>query len=109
MIAATLMPDHIHVLACVSREGGDVLSFFEAFKRGSAINAPSLGVPRLWQRDFWDRHTRNDHDLTRCVTYILWNPVEEGLCERPEDWPFTTFRGWPWELVREDDLPRAGV
>jgi putative transposase len=101
IIAATLMPDHLHVLACVSKEGGDVLSFFEGFKRGAAINAAKTGPGDLWQRDFWDRHTRNDHDLRRCVTYILWNPVEESLCERPEDWPFTTFRGWPSHLVDE--------
>jgi REP element-mobilizing transposase RayT len=100
IIAATLMPDHIHVLAFVSREGGDVLSFFEGFKKGAATVAADRGLPRFWQRNFWDRHTRNEHDLRRCVTYILWNAVEEGLCEHPKDWPYTTFRGWPWQLVQ---------
>jgi putative transposase len=101
IIAATLMPDHIHVLACVASEGGDVLSFFEAFKKGSANAAAERGLHYLWQRNFWDRHTRNDHDLRRCVTYILWNSVEEGLCQQPKEWPFTSFRGWPWQLVQQ--------
>ena len=100
IIAATLLEDHLHVLACVAAEGGDVLSFFEGFKRGSGIAARKRGLDGVWQRNFWDRHTRNDHDLKRCVTYVLWNAVEEGLCERPEDWPFTTFRGWPSQLVQ---------
>jgi putative transposase len=95
------MPDHIHVLACVAREGGDVLSFFESFKKGSANAAGKMDHRYLWQRNFWDRHTRNRHDLRRCVTYILWNPVEAGLCEQPRDRPFTSFRGWPWQLVQE--------
>lgn len=102
IIAATLMADHLHILACVARDGGDVLTFFEGFKRGSAINAGKLGLRDLWQRNFWDRHMRNSLDLRRCVTYILWNPVEEGLCQRPEDWPFTIFRGWPSQLVQEE-------
>lgn len=102
IIAATLMPDHIHVLACVAREGGDVLSFFESFKKGSANAAGERDLHYVWQRNFWDRHTRNDHDLRKCVTYILWNPVEEGLCRQPSDWPFTSFRGWPWQLVQKE-------
>ncbi len=101
IIAYTIMPDHIHVLACVVREGGDVLSFFKEFKRSAALAAMRRGFPRLWQRDFWDRHTRNSHDLKRCVTYVLWNPVEEGLCEDAHDWPWTEFRDWPWALVEQ--------
>ncbi len=96
VIAWCLMPDHLHVLACVVSEGGDVLSFFTDFKRGSANAALRAGLQTLWQRDFWDRHTRNDVDLWRCIRYILRNPVEEGLCERPEQWPHAEFRGYPW-------------
>jgi putative transposase len=102
IIAHTIMPDHLHVIACVLREGGDVLSFFKEFKRGAALAADRRGLHGLWQRDFWDRHTRNDHDLKRCVTYVLWNPVEEGLCGEPRDWPHTSFRGWPWSLVERE-------
>jgi len=103
IIAYTIMPDHLHVLACVVDEGGDVLSFFREFKRSAALAALRRGFPRLWQRDFWDRHTRNAHDLKRCVTYVLWNPVVEGLCERAQDWPYTEFRGWPWSFARSED------
>ncbi|MEA3399958.1 MAG: transposase [Armatimonadota bacterium] len=99
IIAYTIMPDHLHVLACVVREGGDTLPFFKEFKRSAAHAAMAMELDRLWQRDFWDRHTRNDHDLRKCVTYILWNAVEEGLCERPEEWPYAAFRGWPWSLL----------
>lgn len=109
VIAYTLMPDHLHVLACVVQDGGDVLSFFEGFKRGSANLALALGFKEFWQRDFWDRHTRNPHDLTRCVRYVLWNPVEENLCQDPHDWPWTEFRGWPWDLVRQEENTRETV
>ncbi len=111
LIAYCLMPDHLHVLAYVARPGGDVLSFFEDFKRGAANAAMRSGIDYLWQRDFWDRHTRSDKDLSRCVQYILWNPVAEGLCRRPEEWQYTEFRGYPRPQRRTDnnDNDRAGT
>lgn len=96
LIACCLMSDHMHVLACVTREGGDVLSFFEGFKNGVANVALRTGTGRLWQRNYWDRHTGNDLDLSRCVQYIEWNPVQAGLARRPEDWPYTIVNEYPW-------------
>lgn len=78
-----------------------MLSFFKEFKRTATLAAQRRGFTTLWQRDFWDRHTRNDLDLQRCVRYIMWNAVEEGLCERPQDWPHAEFRAWPGSLVRD--------
>ncbi len=103
VIAHTIMPDHVHVLACVLAEGGDVLSFFKEFKRAATLAAQRRGFETLWQRDFWDRHTRNERDLYRCISYILQNPVEEGLCAAPEDWRYAAFRGLPWDLARAHD------
>jgi len=109
VIAYTFMPDHLHVIACVVRAGGDVLLFFEDFKRGAANAALRAGLGHVWQRDFWDRHTRNARDLTRCVEYVMLNPVVEGLCERPEDWPYSEFRGYPRvpRLTNDNDRARA--
>ena len=74
--------------------------FSEGFKNGVANAAIRAGAGKIWQRDFWDRHTRNDLDLWRCVQYIIHNPVEEGLCERPEDWRYTLRREYPWRRPR---------
>jgi len=95
LIAYAIMPDHLHVIACVALPGGDALQFFTDFKRGAANAALHAGLGEIWQRGFWDRHTRNTRDLTRCVQYVMNNPVAEGLCERPEDWPHSEFRGYP--------------
>jgi len=106
VIAYCLLPDHLHVLACVTEEGGDVLSLFKGFKVGAANAAIPADLGQLWQRNFWDRHTRNDLDLWRCVRYIMRNPVEEGLCSSPEEWPYSEFRGYPWARNGDD---RAGT
>ena len=33
---------------------------------------------------------RDDEDLHRCCHYILMNPVNAGLCARPEDWKWSS-------------------
>ncbi|MGD9497464.1 MAG: hypothetical protein AB7Y46_14280 [Armatimonadota bacterium] len=73
-----------------------MVAFFEGFKNGAANAALRFGTAPLWQRNYWDRHKRNDLDLLRSVRYIMRNPVEEGLCEEPEAWPYAEFRGYPW-------------
>jgi hypothetical protein len=39
-----------------------------------------------WQRDFFDRRVRDHHELEEKTSYILMNPVRQGLCQRAEDW-----------------------
>jgi REP element-mobilizing transposase RayT len=31
--------------------------------------------------------------LLRCFRYVALNPVRAGLCERPQDWPWSSYRG----------------
>jgi len=97
VITYCILPDHLHVLACVAQPHGDVRAFFEGFKCGAANLALGLGIPVLWQRNYWDRHTRDSDDLWERIRYILDNPVRRGLCERAEDWPYAELRGLPWE------------
>jgi len=55
----------------------------------------------LWQRRFWEHTIRNDHDLTRHVDYIHFNPVKHGLVSRVRDWPHSSFHRY----VRDGLLP----
>lgn len=33
----------------------------------------------------------DERHLLRCFRYIVRNPVEAGLCERPQDWPWSSY------------------
>ena len=35
----------------------------------------------------------SDRHLLRAFRYIALNPVAAGLCERPQDWPWSSYRG----------------
>ena len=39
------------------------------------------------------RRIVDDGDLTYRFKYVAKNPVEAGVCERPEDWPWSSYAG----------------
>jgi putative transposase len=77
-----LMPDHLHAIIAFPREPGmkTVVSNWKKFV--------SLNHGVKWQRDFFDHRLRDEPQLGEKMSYILMNPVQKGLCEKPEDWPW---------------------
>jgi len=49
-------------------------------------------VGRFWQKEYFDRFIRNPRQFAGTVAYIENNPVKANLCDRPEDWPFSSAR-----------------
>ena len=63
-------------------------------RRNGGVN-PALrrkGEVGLWQPRYWEHHIRDDDDFRAHVEYCRWNPVKHGYVERPEDWPYSSFR-----------------
>jgi putative transposase len=44
-------------------------------------------------RRYGSRRIVDDADLLGVFKYIALNPVEAGICERPADWPWSTYSG----------------
>ena len=44
-----------------------------------------------------------------CLRYIAMNPVGAGLCERPEDWPWSSYAGDGQLAPRIEDLLRGDL
>jgi REP element-mobilizing transposase RayT len=49
----------------------------------------------FWQSESYDRVVRDEAELARFVTYVEHNPVKAGLCQRPEEWEFSSAHGKP--------------
>jgi hypothetical protein len=45
----------------------------------------------FWQKRYYDFNFRNHEQLVEKLHYIRCNPVKRGLCERPEDWAWSSF------------------
>ena len=51
------------------------------------------GAPEhFWQKRYYDFNIRNHPQFVEKLRYIHGNPVKAGLCERPEDWEWSSFR-----------------
>jgi hypothetical protein len=44
----------------------------------------------IWQKGFSDHRIRNAGDYLRHVDYIRQNPVRKKLCERAEEYPYSS-------------------
>ena len=51
-----------------------------------------ISANRLWQARFYDFNLWSGRKRVEKLRYIHRNPVKRGLCERPEDWEWSSFR-----------------
>jgi putative transposase len=85
-----VMPEHVHLL--LSEPKRDTLA--------DALKSLKQGVARrligedghFWQKRYYDFNVRNYAQFVEKLRYIHRNPVKRGLCERPEDWEWSSFR-----------------
>ena len=86
VLAAVLMPDHVHVIvspldARVPKLG----NFLAALKRWIRRE---LNATWNWQPGCFDRLLRSDESLHEKWLYVEDNPVRAGLVQRVSDWPY---------------------
>ena len=89
-----IMPDHCHFLMLVL-EPGKISNIISAFKSGLAHD---IGIGPIWQRRFFNRIV---DDAIEALHYIHMNPVSAGLCETPEDYPWSSASG-KWDVAELD-------
>lgn len=90
--AWVVMPNHVH--AVVWPKPPHTLSrILHSWKSFTATEANRIlgrrGKP-FWQKEAYDHLVRDDTDLARCCEYTTMNPVNAGLCGRPEDWKWSS-------------------
>jgi hypothetical protein len=81
---------------------GDVhwFSKMQQHTLADALKSLKQGVSRrligdadhFWQKRYYDFNIRNYPQFVEKLRYIHRNPVKLDLCERPEDWEWSSFR-----------------
>ncbi len=88
-----VMPNHVHcvVTPASDHDLSNVLHSWKSYT-GHAINKRLNREGVVWQQESFDHFVRNPSAFERFVAYTENNPVTAGLCDRPEDWLFSSAR-----------------
>jgi putative DNA methylase len=86
-----VMPNHGHTLF-TPREEYTLDQILHSWKSYTAHEANKLlkRSGRFWAVESYDRYIRNEEHFMSVLAYIESNPVKAGLCERPEDWRWSS-------------------
>ena len=92
LLTYCLMTNHYHLLL---RTPFGVLSRgFDELNGGFAriVNMRQGRSNHLFGRRFSSDLIESDAHMLEAARYIVLNPVRAGICERPEDWPWSSYR-----------------
>lgn len=92
--AFVLMPTHFHLLLTTVFDdvvqpgmrdsfGPYAQEFNRRWARSGHLKAAPYGLRRVW----------DEADLCGMVRYVARNPVRDKLCERPQDWQWSSYLG----------------
>jgi putative transposase len=127
-----IMPEHVHLLLSEPQRdasGTDplkpkdglngppvlLLSEPQEVTLADALKSLKQGVSRrligdadhFWQKRYYDFNIRNYPQFVEKLRYIHRNPVKAGLCERPGEWEWSSFRhcatGWEGRVEIESE------
>jgi REP element-mobilizing transposase RayT len=104
LLAATIMPDHAHLLFRLGRRLalGRVMAKFKTMARGGGRKAWH------WQENGFDHRLRPDELAEHYAFYIFMNPYRAGLVPMAEAWPFWICPE-PWRFLFPEHLDEKGV
>lgn len=101
LIAAVVLPEHLHVLWRLPLGDADNATRWRQIKSLFTREVGARGLLRqsqthrreagVWQRRYWERAIRDENDLRAHIDYVHYNPVRHGLVERARDWPHSSF------------------
>ncbi len=107
-----IMPEHVHLLLSEPQPGGGPLKPEFGLRGNSgwlchqqthtladALKSLKQGIARrllgdaehFWQKRYYDFNIRDYAHFVEKLRYIHRNPVKRGLCDRPEDWEWSSF------------------
>jgi len=89
-----VMPEHVHLLLSEPDQYNLAVAIhwlkLTSSKRASALRG-GIGQ-RLWQSRYYDHNVVSYEKFVEKLRYIHRNPVKRSLCEKPEGWPWSSFR-----------------
>ncbi len=86
-----VMPEHVHLLVCEPGKGR-LSQALQSLKQSVSRKLALRAAEPFWQARYYDFNVWSERKFTEKLRYIHRNPVTRGLVDRPEDWPWSSFR-----------------
>ena len=84
-----LMPDHLHLFACVLPGEMTLSLWMKSLKNTLSKHWRNQGIAAPhWQKGFFDHLMRSHESTAEKWLYVRENPIRAGLSKPPEEWPF---------------------
>ncbi|GAB5525523.1 MAG: hypothetical protein Roseis2KO_33950 [Roseivirga sp.] len=108
ILAYCLMPNHYHFLIVVKEQVEDSNNEMDILSRKlgtlqssytRAINKRFNRVGSLFQAKLKKKHASDYADI--CFHYIHQNPVVARLCDKLEDWKFSSFKDYYFDMPND--------
>jgi putative transposase len=85
-----IMPEHVHLLVS-EPERATLARALQALKQ-SVARRLIANHPHFWQPRYYDFNVHTQKKRIEKLRYMHRNPVKRGLVDKPEDWPWSSFR-----------------
>jgi REP-associated tyrosine transposase len=87
-----VMPNHVHAVVWPMPNVllSDILKTWKQYTARRARAILKLDSERFWQPESYDHWIRDDEERGRIARYIRNNPLKAGLCQQPQDWPWSS-------------------
>jgi putative transposase len=86
-----LMPEHVHLLVGEPQRSSLSVAL-QVLKQRTSRKLKQRGEVQFWQRRYYDFNVHNEEKRVEKLRYMHRNPVKRGLVEKPDDWPWSSFR-----------------
>jgi REP element-mobilizing transposase RayT len=92
IFAYALMRNHFHLVLQIGNRGlsDGMRELNGTFARAS--NSRLGRTDHCFGRRFWSAHLETEEHALASIRYAAWNPPRAGLCDRPEESMWTSFR-----------------
>jgi len=85
-----VMPEHVHLLVN-EPDAGPLSAVIQSVKQTAGRMLGFEGA-HFWERRYYDFNVWTERKRIEKLRYFHRNPVIRGLVEKPEDWPWSSFR-----------------
>ena len=94
------MSNHVHVLLRPLIAPSRLLQSLKGFTAREANRLLGRTGEPFWQAESYDHWVRDEEQYKRITKYIENNPVNAGLVERPEDYPWSSAANLSTQSLR---------